>query len=466
MKIKNKLFLLIVMIIVSLISLTHIFNGLYLEKYYFNIKKKNLLEVAEKIKDGSSMSDLGRIEEGNNVLVNLVPFELISADNSFLYSEEEILSLQKDTDKVIYKKERDELFNNEKLILLTAFDGKRLLSVGTPLSSIQEPMEIITSFHTKIIILSAVIGLIISRLLSVLITKPLMQIEKVAQRVSHLDFSEKINIESQDEIGSLGRSINEMSGHLKSSIEKLNHAKYQLETANEKLHEDIERKRKIDDMRREFLSNVSHELKTPIAVINNYSEALTEGIIQDEKTLKSYLDIIHDETKSMDELVKTLLLLSKLESGYSYLDKKKVNLKTIVKAELEKVDFILEKNTLNLNYKMDEAFFEGDPEKLTIVIRNFISNSLKYTPENGNININISRKDRKNRFEIYNTASIEEDVIEKLWIPFYREDKVRKREEGSGLGLAIIKGILEKHGFDFGAEKYKGGIRFWFEGDV
>ena len=155
--------------------------------------------MAEKIKDGSSMSDLGRIEEGNNVLVNLVPFELISADNSFLYSEEEILSLQKDTDKVIYKKERDELFNNEKLILLTAFDGKRLLSVGTPLSSIQEPMEIITSFHTKIIILSAVIGLIISRLLSVLITKPLMQIEKVAQRVSHLDFSEKINIESQDE---------------------------------------------------------------------------------------------------------------------------------------------------------------------------------------------------------------------------------------------------------------------------
>ncbi len=254
-----------------------------------------------------------------------------------------------------------------------------------------------------------------------------------------------------------------MSRQLEESIHELHEAKSQLETANEKLQEDIERERKIDEMRKEFISNVSHELKTPIAVISNYAEGLMDSIAIDENTRKFYLKVIHEETESMDRLVKSLLLFSKLERGYEELERKDVPLKELIEKELEKSALLLDKNGLNLKYHMKNITFSGDSEKLSMVVRNFISNSLKYTPRGGEVVINLEESDEKCRFEIYNTASVAEEVIERLWTPFYREDKVRKREEGTELGLAIVKEILKKHDFDFGAERYLDGIMFWFE---
>ncbi len=465
MKVRNKLFLLIGMVIGFIILFTHLFNEIYLEKYYFNVKKKKLYEIAELIKDGESELELGKLEEENGVFVDLVPFQLIESKEITLpvYAGEGVLSLRDRSRDVLYKRDKGEFFNDEKLILLTAFDSKRLLAVSTSVRSIREPMEIITDYHIRIIILAAFIGLIISRFISVLITKPIVQIEKVAERVARLDFRKKIKGGNKDEIGNLGRSINEMSRQLEKNIQELHEAKFQLEAANEKLQEDIEREKKIDEMRKEFISNVSHELKTPIAVINNYAEALMEGIATDESTRKFYLEIIHDETESMNKLVKSLLLLSKLERGYEEVERKEILLKEVVEKELEKTGLLIDKNGLNLKCHMNDVYFKGDSEKLAMVIRNFISNSLKYTPKGGEVVIKLDKKDEKSRFEIYNTASVTNEVVERLWIPFYREDKVRKREEGTGLGLAIVKGILEKHGFDFGAEKYQDGIRFWFE---
>lgn len=465
MKVRNKLFLLIGMIIGFIILFTHIFNEFYLEKYYFNVKKKKLFELAELIKGGGTELELGKLEEENNVFIDLVPFEFIEKGIIDLpaYRGEEVLALRDRPGDTLYKKGKGEFFNDEKLILLIAFDSKRLMAVSTPIRYIREPMEIITAYHIKIILLAASIGLIISWFISVLITKPLVQIEEVAKRVARLEFTKKFRGGFQDEIGSLGRSINEMSRQLEESIHELHEAKSQLETANEKLQEDIERERKIDEMRKEFISNVSHELKTPIAVISNYAEGLMDGIATDENTRKFYLEMIHEETDSMDKLVKSLLFFSKLERGYEEMERKDVYLKELIEKELEKSVLLLDKNSLNLKYHMKDISFSGDSEKLSMVVRNFISNSLKYTPRGGEIVINLEERDGKCRFEIYNTASVAEEVIERLWTPFYREDKVRKREEGTGLGLAIVKEILKKHGFDFGAKRHLDGIMFWFE---
>ncbi|GLI58090.1 hypothetical protein PM10SUCC1_36040 [Propionigenium maris DSM 9537] len=465
MKVKNKLFLLIGMIMGVIILFTHIFNELYLESYYFNVKKKELFELAELIKDSQREVELGKLEEENNISINLIPFEIIEegAIDLPLYRGKEILALREKMKGVIYKKDKGEFFNDENLILLTAFDSSRLLTISTPMRSIREPMAIITAFHVKIILLAALIGLIISKFVSVLITRPLVQIEEVAERVAHLDFTKKINRGSKDEIGNLGRSINEMSRQLEENIQELNKAKTQLEAANKKLQEDIEKERRIEEMRREFISSVSHELKTPIAVINNYAEALIDGIAADEDTRDFYLKVIHEETEGMDKLVKSLLLLSKLERGYEQIKQEEVSLKKVIEKELQKTAPIFEKNGLRLRQEMKDLVFIGDPDKLTMVIRNFISNSLKYTPRGGEVAINLEEREGRGRFEIYNTASVAEDVLERLWDPFYREDKVRKREEGTGLGLTIVREILEKHGFNLGIERHGEGIMFWFE---
>lgn len=465
MKVRNKLFLLIGMVMGFVILFTHLFNEFYLEKYYFNVKKKRLYELTELVKDGGTKLELGKLEEENNVFIDLVPFELIEEGLVELsaYKGDEVLALREKPGDILYKTDKGEFFNDEKLMLFTAFDSKRLMIVSTPIRYIREPMEIITDYHMKIILLVTFVGLVISWFISVLITKPLVQIEEVAKRVSRLDFTKKFKGVFKDEIGSLGRSINEMSRQLEENIQELHGAKAQLEIANEKLQEDIERERKIDEMRKEFISNVSHELKTPIAIVSNYTEGLMDGIATDENTRNFYLEVIHDEAESMDRLVKNLLLLSKIERGYEELEQKDVPLKKVIEKELEKAGLMLDRNGFNLKCDIKDISFRGDPEKLSMVVRNFISNSLKYTPRGGEIVINLKAKDEKGRFEIYNTASVAEEVIEKLWTPFYREDKVRNREEGTGLGLAIVKGILEKHGFDFGAERHLNGIRFWFE---
>ena len=229
---------------------------------------------------------------------------------------------------------------------------------------------------------------------------------ETAKRVAKLDFSQEFKSYSKDEIGVLGENLNIMSAQLKDSIDKL--------------HEDIEKERKIDKMRKEFISSVSHELKTPIAIINNYCEGLKEGIASDRETAEFYLDVIMEETENMNKLVQSLLFLSRAERGFITFNSEKFNIEEIILNEVKRAENL---NTGNkkITLKIKEKYLYGDKEQLSAVVKNLIENSFKYVEPDGEIIIKVENR----RFSVGNTSHISEKEIENVWLPFYRTDKAR-----------------------------------------
>nr|WP_319205244.1 HAMP domain-containing sensor histidine kinase [uncultured Ilyobacter sp.] len=466
MSIKNKLFFLLSLIMLIITLSMYLFSEIHFEKYYFNVRKDKLLEVAEYVKTAGYDIDIGKIEEETGVRIDLFPFDFLEPELIMDSGtrEEEILSLSKNPGTYFYKKSIDRFFQVETLILFTAYDNKRLLVVGVPTNFIKEQMDIITAYHMKIIFIAFILGIILVKLFSGRITKPLIEIQNLAHRVARFDFSKRFTKKSKDEIGDLGESINIMSDSLENNILEINSAKEKLLEANKILLKDIEREKAIDQMRKEFISNVSHELKTPIAVISNYTEGLRDGIAPDEKTRNFYLEIIQDEVLEMDKLVKSLLLLSKMEQGYEKLAMEELDLKEIIEKEISINKLLMDKKSIVLKSELENGQILGDHDKISMVIRNLISNAVKYVKDHGSIHIKLQKIDENMRFEIFNNCDIEKDELEKLWVPFFRLDKSRTRNGGTGLGLTIVKKILDNHGYKFGMEKVEEGLVFWFEG--
>lgn len=207
---------------------------------------------------------------------------------------------------------------------------------------------------------------------------------------------------------------------------------------------------------------MSHELKTPIALIQGYAQGLMEGIATDEDR-NFYCEVIVDESRKMDELVKELLLISQIEAGYLELDIEKINLGKMIRQVMDKYYMEFEKYVIY--YPEDDIWALGDWKYIKRVLENLVSNAFKYTPENGKIKVDVGEDGEKYRVKVINTCSdLTEEDLKEIWAPFYRGDKSRS-SEGTGLGLAIVKGVLEKHSSNHGAYLENGKVIFWFELD-
>ncbi len=442
--IRNKLFFLIASVITMIMFFMVAFNEVYFEKYFLKIKKNQLFYLANEIKDPRSLIDLSAIEEKNNIKIYIINERYLN-DIDVSLSKEDMTELFENPKKFVFRLTDTSFSLDKELTIITSYNKNQLLIISTPFSSVKEPVNIITSFHLKIVLTALVLGYVLSIILSRIITASIIDMGETAKRVAKLDFSQEFKSYSKDEIGILGENLNIMSAQLKDSIEKL--------------QEDIEKERKIDKMRKEFISSVSHELKTPIAIINNYCEGLKEGIADDKETADFYLDIIMEETENMNKLVQSLLFLSRAERGFITFNSERFNIKEIVENEVKRAENL---NTEDKKVIVDikDKFFVGDKEQLTAVIKNLVENSFKYVEPEGEIII----KSENNRFTIGNTSHISEKEIENIWLPFYRADKARDRKLGTGLGLAIVKEILESHKLKYGVYKEDDKIIFWFEG--
>lgn len=442
--IRNKLFFLIASVITMIMFFMVAFNEVYFEKYFLKIKKNQLFYLANEIKDPRSLIDLSAIEEKNNIKIYIINERYLN-DIDVSLSKEDMTELFENPKKFVFRLTDTSFSLDKELTIITSYNKNQLLIISTPFSSVKEPVNIITSFHLKIVLTALVLGYVLSIILSRIITASIIDMGETAKRVAKLDFSQEFKSYSKDEIGILGENLNIMSAQLKDSIEKL--------------QEDIEKERKIDKMRKEFISSVSHELKTPIAIINNYCEGLKEGIADDKETADFYLDIIMEETENMNKLVQSLLFLSRAERGFITFNSERFNIKEIVENEVKRAENL---NTEDKKVIVDikDKFFVGDKEQLTAVIKNLVENSFKYVEPEGEIII----KSENNRFTIGNISHISEKEIENIWLPFYRADKARDRKLGTGLGLAIVKEILESHKLKYGVYKEDDKIIFWFEG--
>jgi len=250
-----------------------------------------------------------------------------------------------------------------------------------------------------------------------------------------------------------------MSDRLKKAIDEL-------QEANELLKEDIKRKEAIDEMRKDFIANVSHELKTPIALIQGYAEGLNEGLCEDEESRKYYTEVILDESEKMNKMVKQLLTLSSLESGNSILHKENFNLTSLIESVLGSISILIGEKNVNIEFDSDnEIFLNADEFKIEEVVTNYISNSIHHVSDSGEIKINVSDDGENITFSVYNTGNpIPEKDLNNIWEKFFKVDKAHSRAYGgSGIGLSIVKAIVEAHNGTVAVRNILDGVEFSFK---
>ncbi|CQR54767.1 two-component system histidine kinase PnpS [Paenibacillus riograndensis] len=211
--------------------------------------------------------------------------------------------------------------------------------------------------------------------------------------------------------------------------------------------------RRLEKMRSEFVANVSHELKTPVAAVKGFAETLLGGGVKDEKTARSFLQIIYDENERLNRLIGDILELSKIESKRAQLECSPVHLIEFFDSLLETLSKVAEKKNISLNASVpEELFMEGDEDKLRQIFINLISNAINYTQDGGSVNVNVVNGQKADGtetvvFTVRDTGmGIPRKDLPRIFERFYRVDKARSRSSGgTGLGLSIVKHLVELH---------------------
>lgn len=330
--------------------------------------------------------------------------------------------------------------------------------MSTPLEAVQDSAQISNQFFMFTCLGGMLLALIVISVISNRLTRPLLQLAEIADHMANLDFTSKYTGDLNNEIGLLGNSMNSMSEQLESTIN-------QLQTANEQLKKDIDEKIQIDEVRKEFLSNVSHELKTPIALIQGYAEGLQEGISDDPESRAFYCDVIVDEAKKMNRMVRKLLTLNHLEFGQDALTEEPFDICEMLTTLLNSSALEMQKKEINVIKQYPASCMViGDEFKIEEVCTNYISNAMNHV--NGDMRICVTLEEQEDtvKITVANTGDpIPEDSLDKVWIKFYKVDKARTREYGgSGIGLSIVKAIMDAHKQPFGVYNTAEGVAFCF----
>ena len=294
------------------------------------------------------------------------------------------------------------------------------------------------------------------------ITEPIRELARLSDRMADLDFDAKYTSGGSNEIGELGENFNRMSEKLESTISEL-------KKANNSLQKDIEQKDKLEKMRNEFLGNVSHELKTPIALIQGYAEGLKEGVNEDAESREFYCDVIMDEASKMNQMVKNLLTLNQLEFGTDEVEFERFDIVKLVKGVIASCDILIQQVNANVDFIADEtAYVWADEFKTEQVVRNYLTNAIHHVGNEKRIEVKIVSTDGKVCVSVFNSGKpIPEEDVPKLWDKFYKVDKAHTREYGgNGIGLSIVKAIMESFHQGYGVKNYDNGVEFWFELDA
>ena len=338
-------------------------------------------------------------------------------------------------------------------------DNQTIVIMSTPVAGLKESVDISNKFLIYVAVIGFIITVIITFLITKMITSPILQLAEISNKMGKLDFTARYMGKRSDEIQTLGQNMNYMSDRLKKAISKL-------QEANEVLKEDIKRKEAIDEMRKDFIANVSHELKTPIALIQGYAEGLNEGLCEDEESRKYYTEVIMDESEKMNKMVKQLLTLSSLESGNSILHKENFNITSLTEGVLSSISILIGEKNVKVDFDTSkDIFLYADEFKIEEVVTNYISNAIHHVNDNGTIKIDVSEDESNVYFSVYNTGNqIPEKDLANVWEKFFKVDKAHSRSYGgSGIGLSIVKAIVEAHGGAVNVVNKSDGVEFGFK---
>ena len=481
---KRQFVFIFILLITSTILLCLLANSTLLEKYYINNKKNVLIKSYASINAASNAGDITselydielqkiRDKYNINVLVldsdsKMVKTTMIDQEfaikhllNNIFYgvNKEDILV---DCKNYMIQIVTDGRTQTEYIEMWGMLDNGYLFMLRSALEGIRESVSISNHFLAYVGLIAILVSILLVVWLSNRVTKPIMELAKISERMKELDFEAKYTGNDKTEIAILGNNINELSEALEETISELR-------TANNELLKDIERKDRVDERRREFLSNVSHELKTPLALIQGYAEGLKEGINDDAESREFYCDVIMDEAAKMNAMVKNLLTLNQLEAGNEIVNMERFDVTALIKNYIASADILIRQKEISV--RMDDyepVYVWGDEFRVEEVFMNYFTNAINYAGGEKIIDVKIQRTDDRVRVSVFNTGiPIPEESVAHLWEKFYKVDKARTREYGgSGIGLSIVKAIMESMNREYGVINYDNGVEFWFQLDM
>lgn len=377
------------------------------------------------------------------------------------YPDTEDREVLKNNDSYFVCKVMDERIGSYYLEIFGMLDTGSFVYINTNYQSMTENINIFNSFIFYVGLGVILFGAVIMVFVSNNFTKPVLQLTEIAKRMSELDFEIRYPVTTHDEIGVLGSSINTLSETLEKTISEL-------KSANNELQRDIEEKTQIDEMRKEFLSNVSHELKTPIALIQGYAEGLYDNINDDSAGREFYCEVIIDEADKMNKMVKKLLTLNQIEFGKNQVSFERFDITEVLRQVINSATLLAGQKGAAINMPDYGPVYVWADEYMTEeVITNFISNAVNHVAGALRIDVSIEKREEVVRISVFNTGKcIPEEELEKIWIKFYKVDKARTREYGgSGIGLSIVKAIMNSMNRQCGVLNHEDGVEFWFELD-
>lgn len=468
----------------SLILALLIINICFLEPYYIRDKKLQFINMYQNLEsvvndrgfqDENTAVGLVRLAEKNNI--SFVVEDMNGKRYSNVYDFDMLMNqltgyllnqAQKDA-KVLERTEQYQIsqswdpWNKTDYIDMwgTLDDGSRFL-MRSPLESIKESAEISNRFLIGIGSMLILVGAALVWYLSRRMTTPIQELTALSEKMANLDFDVSYTSGGSDEIGRLGENFNRMSNRLESTISEL-------KKANNQLKKDIEQKEKMEEMRNDFLGNVSHELKTPIALIQGYAEGLKEGVSDDPESRAFYCDVIMDEASKMNQMVKNLLTLNQLEFGDEDIVFERFNLTELIRGVLQSMEILAQQSGAEVIFRQETPICVwADEFKTEQVVRNYISNAFHHVSGNKIVEVKMQVEEDKVKVSVFNTGMpIPEEDLKRLWDKFYKVDKAHTREYGgNGIGLSIVKAIMESFHQRYGVKNYGNGVEFWFELDV
>ncbi|HKM34100.1 MAG TPA: HAMP domain-containing sensor histidine kinase [Lachnospiraceae bacterium] len=479
--IKKQLAFVFICLMTVTLLLCWIINNIFLQRYYEGNREKAILETYHLIDKATGYDRLlsedfliqlekisgrynimGVVQDLNGIIVGTFGNDVemlkgllwdrlyMPIQNSQVLDQQETYSIQ----KVMDSKTKTEFME-----MVGTLTGGQAFYMRTPLENIRESVDIANRFLLYVGLLGVVLSSVIIWFVSKKITEPILELAHISERMTRLDFEAKYSGKSRNEIAILGDNINILSATLEENIREL-------KTANNELMKDIEKKNEIDEMRMEFLSNVSHELKTPIALIQGYAEGLQEGISDDAESRKFYCDVIMDEASKMNQIVKKLLTLNELEFGNNVVSMERFDIVTLICNYLNAAKILTKQHEISVRMEhFEPTYVWADVFKVEEVFGNYFSNAVNHCSGDKIIDIRLEILDNKVKIIVFNTGEqIPVESISHIWDKFYKVDKARTRSYGgSGVGLSVVKAIMDSLNQKYGVENYDNGVAFWFE---
>lgn len=484
----------LICVFVGILALTMVLcwglNNFFLKSFYYQEKEKsfrgsydNIVRLLESNDESGLQAEMAHMRYADNITFIAVgpsDFAVLPVSKNFSSESElsemikrlmenygldkgttRLIHILEETDQYVIQEKRYPISGNSYMECYGTLEktGESMLFLmSTPLGAVDDSVRLSNQFLLVTCLAAMVLAIILISVVTRGITYPILQLATLSKQMAGLNFENRYDGKQENEIGVLGNSINQMADQLKTTIDEL-------QDANEHLKRDIEEKIQIDEVRKEFLSNVSHELKTPIALIQGYAEGLQEVVNDDPESRDFYCDVIIDEAEKMNQMVKKLLTLNHLEFGQDALTPEVFDLAEMLDTVISSNELIGQKQGISFERDyLSPCMVYADEFKIEEICTNYLSNAMHYALGEKRVRVTVEVSGDRVKTTVFNTGTqIPQEDLEKVWIKFFKVDKARTREYGgSGIGLSIVKAIMEAHNMPYGVYNTDNGVAFWF----